>query len=614
MRYKITKTKNLKRLASNMPQNRDKASSDLRPIHAIDTETWLGDIFLLSDSDGDFIDTFKEGITIDTVIEFLTRSKYENSWNFFWNLNYDASVILKLLGKDILATYRKKRAFRFKYKDYNFYFIPKKTLRISKGHHSWVFYDIIQFYDFKPLDVAYSENIRKPLDEQYLKTKSKRDQFPPNYYRDNRKQVREYCIKDCKLTKELCEHWVNLFHKAFGFYPQRWISSGYLAEKVLINHGIIVPFFKELNLDLQDFAYCSYFGGRFEMIQRGYIGQAYLYDINSAYPDALANMPNITKGTWKHGLKKIDKKALIGIFKILAKIPDSEYLPCFPFRRITRSNDVLIFPSGDFVTYCTLDEIKNANPEHYEILESWQYFDESPEYPLRDFIHKFFDQRMRLKHEGNPMQLPIKIILNSIYGKLGQKITRKIGNLFNPVIFAYITGYTRAKLYRFILDHDIKKDLVSFATDSILVTQEIKTDSEKLGEFGFDGSGDDVFQLQNGIGRMNGKWKLRGLGKLGKKEVEHVATREKDGRLYIEYEIKRTKQLASAIIQGKINDIGKIKIETREVNLNADQKRFWLESLKNVKDKIRNRSYPLNPQRFPKAFELNEDFELIASI
>lgn len=110
---------------------------------------------------------------------------------------------------------------------------------------------------------------------------------------------------------------------------------------------------------------------------------------------------------------------------------------------------------------------------------------------------------------------------------------------------------------------------------------------------------------------MKGKWKLRGLGKLGKKEVEHVATKEKDGRLYIEHIVKRTNQLASALIQGKINEIRKIKIETREVNLNADQKRFWVETLKNVKDKMRNRIYPLNPQRFPKAFELNDIYEIV---
>jgi hypothetical protein len=57
-----------------------------------------------------------------------------------------------------------------------------------------------------------------------------------------------------------------------------------------------------------------------------------------------------------------------------------------------------------------------------------------------------------------------------------------------------------------------------------------------------------------------------------------------------------------------------IKIEfnlRKTVNLNADKKRFWIESLKNVKDKTRNRSYPLNPQQFPRAFELNDDYEMI---
>ena len=66
--------------------------------------------------------------------------------------------------------------------------------------------------------------------------------------------------------------------------------------------------------------------------------------------------------------------------------------------------------------------------------------------------------------------------------------------------------------------------------------------------------------------------------------------------------------LRSSILQDKLSEIGKIKTFEKEVNLNADRKRFWLESLKNVKDKIRNRSYPLNPQRFPKAFEFNDDF------
>ena len=452
---KITKVKSLKRLATKIPQNRDKARSNLRDINALDTETWKGDIFLLADSDGDYIDTFKKGITIDSVISFLTRAKFETSWNFFYNLTYDGSVILKLLGKKILSTYKTKRAFRFKYKKYSFYFIPKKTLRISKGHHSWVFYDITQYYDFKKLHIAYQNHIQK-LPDSYLKMKSKRNEFSPRYYRDNRKQVRDYCIDDCKFTKELSEHWIELFSKAFEFYPQRWISSGYLAEKVLINHGIDIPFFCDLPYDLQEFSFNSYFGGRFEIIKRGFIGKAWLYDINSAYPYALSKMPDIIKGNWRKGMRSIHAKALMGFFKIEVKYDECEYLPAFAFRRITSNNDLICFPSGNFVTFATLEELRNVDQKNYKILDSWQYFDENPIYPFRDFIIEHYNKRKELKKQGNPLQLPIKTILNALYGKMGQKVNRRIGNLFNPVIFAFITGYARAQLFSFVKEHNLE--------------------------------------------------------------------------------------------------------------------------------------------------------------
>ena len=125
---KITKVRTLKRYNTKVIQNRDKASCEKRPVNVIDTETWKGDIFLIADSDGDFIDTLRDEINIDSVIKFLTRPKFETSWNFCYNLSYDGSVILKLLGKAILSTYKTKRAFRFSYKKYNFFFLPKKTL------------------------------------------------------------------------------------------------------------------------------------------------------------------------------------------------------------------------------------------------------------------------------------------------------------------------------------------------------------------------------------------------------------------------------------------------------------------------------------------------------
>ena len=47
--------------------------SDLRPLYALDTETYNGDIFLLPDSDGRYLD---KDITADSVLEFLFANKY----------------------------------------------------------------------------------------------------------------------------------------------------------------------------------------------------------------------------------------------------------------------------------------------------------------------------------------------------------------------------------------------------------------------------------------------------------------------------------------------------------------------------------------------------------
>ena len=106
---------------------------------------------------------------------------------------------------------------------------------------------------------------------------------------------------------------------------------------------------------------------------------------------------------------------------------------------------------------------------------------------------------------------------------MGQKQNRIICNLFNPIIFAFITGYGRAQLNSFVKQYNLEKDVVSFATDSVCVTREVNINSDELGKFSFEKYTDDVYYLQNGFYRF-GSWKLRGLGKLGKKEIEHIDT------------------------------------------------------------------------------------------
>jgi hypothetical protein len=585
----ITDFKDIRKLRTKRPQNRDPSRSKLRTVYGLDTETHEGNIFLIADSDGNFLDE----MTPESVLEFLFSKRYQNSWNFLYNLGYDAEVILKLLGKE-LNRYKRTRQLVFEFEKYKLTCIPGKCLRITKGHHSVSYYDIAQFYDRKSLDVAYQENITK-LNGDYLDLKKKRKQFSTRFYNRNKKLLRNYCIQDCKLTKELAQNWIKLFHDAFGFYSVKWFSSGYLAEKVLLNNGIEFPKFDSIPFEVQDLAYRSYFGGRFEMTKRGFIGKAFLYDINSAYPFAITQIPDLTRGKWTRR-KSIHPYAKIGFFVILADIPDDTYIPPFPFR----VNNEIIFPTGKFITYCTLVELqvcKNLN--WYKILNSWQFVPENHACPYREFIQRMYQKRLRLKQNGDAMQLPLKVILNSIYGKTGQKVNRIIGNLFNPVIFSFITGFARAQLYRFVVDNNIEKEIVAFATDSICVRKNLGIDSTKLGEFHLDKSANDVYYLQNGLYRFNHTWKQRGLGNLGSKEIEDLETIEKRGRLYARFKILRSKRLRSAIIEDRLDEIGQIKEITREVNLNADRKRLWLGQLTKIDDQF-NDSAPISLNHFEK--------------
>lgn len=174
----------------------------------------------------------------------------------------------------------------------------------------------------------------------------------------------------------------------------KWFSSGYLAEKVLINNGIFFPSFNSITYEIQDLAFRSYFGGRFEMIKRGNVGNGYLYDIDSAYPHAITTIPDLNNGKWIRR-KSIHDSAQMGFFKIVADIPDGSYIPPFPFR----SGINIVFPSGKFVTYVTLPELKSCDSSMFKILDSYQFVSDSECYPYKEFIEKMYQKRLALKQK-----------------------------------------------------------------------------------------------------------------------------------------------------------------------------------------------------------------------
>ena len=153
-------------------------------------------------------------------------------------------------------------------------------------------------------------------------------------------------------------------------------------------------------------------------------------------------------------------------------------------------------------------------------------------------------------------------------------------------------------MYSFVVKHGIEREVVSFATDSICTTKKLEANSDKLGEFSFVESANDVFYLQNGFYRFNAKWKQRGLGKLRTKEIEHLDTFEKNGKLFYKFKFLRNSRLRQSFLQDQISEIGKIKPVVREVNLNADRKRFWLGEIASIDSKVMNNSMSISLNHF----------------
>lgn len=121
-----------------------------------------------------------------------------------------------------------------------------------------------------------------------------------------------------------------------------------------------------------------------------------------------------------------------------------------------------------------------------------------------------------------------------------------------------------------------------------------------MGDFSLDNTANDVFYLQNGFYRFNGKWKQRGFGKLSSKEIEHLDTIERDGKLLMKCRILRPKRLRSSILQDSVDEVGKFSEIERELNLNADKKRVWLNNLSSIEDHEMNVSVPISMNHFMK--------------
>lgn len=294
---------------------------------------------------------------------------------------------------------------------------------------------------------------------------------------------RDYCALECTLLEELMSR-LRTYCAEADIHPRSWSGAGKLAEALHRKHETPrapksaeeMPWPKEV----EDWANMAYYGGRFEITTVGHIEeQVYEYDIGSAYPDSMRKLPCLVHGKWSMHLSTKLPDADLYIAAITYKKRNAFFaigeLGGFPCR--TKSGH-LCWPRQSAGVYWS-PEIRSAIALGHDVkcVRAWVYEKQCDCKPF-DWIEPLYDYRKSIGSQG--AGYPIKLGINSLYGKLAQR--RGHGVYVNMIWAGLITAYTRSTLNQAIkLAPD---NVLMLATDAIYTTKPLPLDiGPRLGQW-----------------------------------------------------------------------------------------------------------------------------------
>lgn len=218
--------------------------------------------------------------------------------------------------------------------------------------------------------------------------------------------------------------------------------------------------------ELYDAIVASYYGGIFEIIAHGIVnGISYEYDINSAYPYAIVNLPCVC-GQWKRNPRTIPYGALV--LQHAKVVGTDPWLGPVPYRAESRAILRPKFSRGWYWKH-ELDAAEEAGLlSHRSLFEQWVYYPCGHSKPLTALKH-LYQSRLDLGKESS-IGKAIKLLINSLYGKFAQSI----GNpqISNAVYASLITSACRTQILRAIGSHPRRTDaLLMIATDAVFFTE-----------------------------------------------------------------------------------------------------------------------------------------------
>lgn len=396
-----------------------------------------------TDSKGHYTDfglydgeTFYHTNSLDKVVRFIL--KRGGIYYAHCGMRFDYVIIIKEL---------------MKYQQFNISFAGTQGICIMN--------DNVKFYDSYRLLPGKLEDLCNSFDVSVKKIKL--DVMPWELSADDRI---EYLKCDCISLHEVITNFWSLIDTNFGNY--RSITLPALALKIWTD-TLEYPFMVSKSKKLVDFESKSYYGGMCwidDLIIRQET-KVTVYDVNSMYPFMMRKYkyPYSYIGAWT---SEFDVNR-IGLYKVRANYDGIPF--CYDIDTKQLSNDGTFIVDNETVQY--LMDIGNCSVEYGYIYYNCDYI-------FREFV----DRGYKLRKLGLPgLSYVAKIMLNSLYGKFGEKpIKRTVSNVLpESYINCRIYDSGEVELFDYTTECDIKHRFVAI---SALVTLRARLHLRKLSQQG----------------------------------------------------------------------------------------------------------------------------------
>ena len=248
--------------------------------------------------------------------------------------------------------------------------------------------------------------------------------------------------------------------------PDQWYGPGQAAAAWLAGRAPETKDLKEaIPADYLEAARMSYFGGWFEIMAHGHVpGTSYEYDINSAYPYIISQLPCLLHGTYSKGYGN-ETLPDTGYTLAYAMVMGANHHIGGMLHRTAKGHILRpAFTEGWYWVH-ELDAADQAGLIGTCEIHEWLHYEpcDCPP-PLAEAAEVYLTRKKVGKN--TPLGIACKLMLNSLYGKFAQSIGHP--RFGNPVYASLITAGCRTMITQAIGSHPNQvKDVLMVATDGV---------------------------------------------------------------------------------------------------------------------------------------------------